>query len=114
MHIQGQVVFLTFCRAKHVGNKNHHYFAPSEFFPPESRLRKLKSDPNVLRQLTEKREACMRQLLGEQTFSEPEALTLEQPVDDSPLLRAVAPHRQALTQGETVELVKHDHLATEE
>lgn len=83
-------------------------------FATESRLAKLKSDPSVLRQLAEKREACMRQLLCEESFCDTETLSYQEPVEDSPILRAVAPHKQALTQGETVHLVQHDQLDTEE
>lgn len=83
----------------------------------ETRLEKLKSDPDVLRQLAEKREACMRQLLsnGEPIYADAEEnLRLEEPIEESAILRAVAPHKQALTHGETVELVQYDQLANEE
>lgn len=79
-------------------------------FTTETRLQKLKSNPDVLRQLAEKREACMRQLLQENYIYEEEILQFEEPIEDSPILRAVAPHRQALTHGETVELVRYDQL----
>lgn len=66
----------------------------------------------MLRQLAEKREACMRQLLCETSVYEEEIVKLEEPIEDNPLLRALAPQKQALTQGETVRLVQHDQLET--
>lgn len=54
----------------------------------------------------------MRQLLCETSIYEEEIVRLEEPIEDNPLLRAVAPHKQALTQGETVHLVQHDQLET--
>lgn len=79
----------------------------------ETKLKKLKSSPDVIRQLAEKREACMRQLLCEESIYEEETLRFAEPIEDSPILRTVAPHRQALTHGETVKLVRYDQLATE-
>lgn len=54
----------------------------------------------------------MRQLLSENSPLETEQLELEDPIADSPLLRTIQPHKQALNQGEIVELIKHDQLAT--
>lgn len=68
----------------------------------------------MLRQLAEKREACMRHLLCTETVYVDEDLKLDEPIEDSPILRTVAPHRQALTHGETVELVRYDQLAEHE
>lgn len=74
---------------------------------------KLKSDPNVLKQLAEKREACFNQLLNGITEFDLEQSELEEPVNSSTILRTIAPERQALTQGELVELVKYDQLEEE-
>lgn len=84
-------------------------------FLAESRLEKIRSDPNLLRQLTEKREACMRQLMREDSFHEysEETWRFEEPVEDSPVLRVVAPHKQALTLGETVQFLHYDQLGSE-
>ncbi|GLV34556.1 uncharacterized protein CBL_09036 [Carabus blaptoides fortunei] len=71
----------------------------------ENKLQKLKNDPDILRQLSEKREACMQQLLAGTDFDQDNS-ELEAPVNASAILRAIAPERQALTSGEIVELVK--------
>lgn len=52
----------------------------------------------------------MRQLLTENSPLDAEQLELEDPIADSPLLRTIQPHKQALNQGEIVELIKHDQL----
>lgn len=69
----------------------------------------------MLRQLVEKREACMRQLLNADSaiYDDVETLQLEQTIEESTILRAIAPHKQALTHGETVELVRYDQLDEE-
>lgn len=79
----------------------------------EQRLRKIKNDPDVLKQLAEKREACMQQLLFSQCEVDDETIDLNTPIDNSTILRAIAPQKQALTQGELVELVKYDQLIEE-
>lgn len=79
----------------------------------ENKLQKLKNDPDILRQLREKREACMQQLLQGTDFDQDNS-ELEAPVNASAILRAIAPERQALTSGEIVELVKYDLLNPEE
>ncbi|KAF5291421.1 hypothetical protein FQR65_LT01732 [Abscondita terminalis] len=61
----------------------------------EKKLAKLKSDPNVLKQLATKREACMRHLL---TNDYELNIDLDTPIENSSILRAIAPERQALTQ----------------
>ncbi|KAF5270712.1 hypothetical protein FQA39_LY01450 [Lamprigera yunnana] len=80
----------------------------------ENKLAKLKSDPNILKQLADKREACMQQLLsadyntvvGEQSF--------DTPVENSTILRTIAPEKQALTEGERVTLIEYDQLVDNE
>lgn len=58
----------------------------------------------------------MRQLLccEESIYKQEETLQFEVPIEDSPILRAVAPHKQALTYGETVDLLRYDQLATDQ
>ncbi|KAF2897342.1 hypothetical protein ILUMI_08837 [Ignelater luminosus] len=80
----------------------------------ESKLNKLKSDPNVLEQLSKKREACMQQLLSGVSSCAVEDDTLDTPCKDSAILRTLAPEKQALTQGERVPLVEYNELVNEE
>ncbi|KAH1016734.1 hypothetical protein HUJ04_007910 [Dendroctonus ponderosae] len=80
----------------------------------ESKLKKIKSDPNVLRQLTATKEAYMRQLLCEETVPDLVQISFENPISDSLLLRTIVPQRQALNQGEVVEFIKYDQLLLEE
>lgn len=76
----------------------------------EKRLHRLKNNPTVLQQLAERREACMHSLLVGNTNLRSEAeLELEEPVNNSELLRFIRPE-QALSQAEIVQLVQHDHL----
>lgn len=82
-------------------------------FFAEAKLNKLKSDPNVLRNLTAKREACMQQLLSGE-IQLPEDSSLEAPLANSALLRTVFPHKQGLIQAEVVEFVKYDELKNED
>lgn len=78
----------------------------------ENKLQKIKNDPNVLKQLSEKREACMSQLLNGDVNCEQD--NLDTPVTSSSFLRAVAPERQALTTGEVAGLLKYDRLGEED
>lgn len=78
-------------------------------FSLENRLKKLKSDSDVLGQLTARREACLQQLLNGDINLE-ENLTLEAPLSNSALLRTILPQKQALTQGEIVQFAKYDQL----
>lgn len=64
----------------------------------------------MLRQLAEKRETCMRQLLSGAIEIEEEIALLDTPVQNSAVLRTVLPHKHALTEGEIVNLLKHDQL----
>lgn len=52
----------------------------------------------------------MRQLLGGEIEIEEDIALLETPVQNSAVLRTVLPHKQALTEGEVVSLLKHDQL----
>lgn len=76
----------------------------------EEKLRKIKNDPDILTQLAAKREACMRDLINDYALVDEDILSLDEPVPNSQLLRAIAPQRQALNQGELVDLVRHDQL----
>lgn len=79
----------------------------------EKRLNRLKTNPTVLQQLVERREAFMQSLLGGSTTLRSEAeLELEEPVSNIELLRFIRPE-QALSQAEIVQLVQHDHLQLE-
>lgn len=68
----------------------------------------MRSDPDILKQLAEKREACISQLLNHAYDQEYD--NLDTPINSSSLLRTVAPDRQALTTGEIAELIKYDRL----
>lgn len=52
----------------------------------------------------------MQQLLSTAVHVEDEILELEEPISNSQILRTIAPQKQALSQGEIVELVKYDQL----
>lgn len=75
-------------------------------------MQKLKSDPDVLRNLAARRETCMQQLLRGEIQLEEDSV-LEAPLTNSVLVRTVFPHRQGLTQAEVVELIKYDELVKE-
>ncbi|RZC43338.1 sepiapterin reductase [Asbolus verrucosus] len=79
----------------------------------EKKLRDIKNDPNVLRQLTEKKEACMQNLLNSE-FQFEEADGLDSPLGQSQLLRTILPQKQALIKGEIVGLIDYDHLDSSE
>ncbi|XP_022917041.1 coiled-coil domain-containing protein 32 [Onthophagus taurus] len=76
----------------------------------EAKLHKIKTDQDVIKQLQQKREECMNQLLNNTQYSEDVDLELDEPIESSTVLRAITPQKQALTQGEIVELVKYDQL----
>lgn len=59
-----------------------------------------------------KREECMQALLNSDNISD-EIIDLDTPVENSTILRTILPQRQALTQGELVELVQYDQLIEE-
>lgn len=73
-------------------------------------MKQLKKDSNIVKQLASKREDCMQQLLAGENVVEAEP-ELNQPVNN---LRNLLSSRQALNQGEVVDLLKHDQLENEE
>lgn len=77
----------------------------------ERRLKRIKTNPTVLQQLAERREACMQQLLND-TSSNNSYDQLDEPVFNHELLRIIRPE-QAISAAELAHLVKHDHLAEE-
>lgn len=74
----------------------------------ERRLKRIKTNPTVLQQLAERREACMQQLLNDSSASNYDQL--DEPVFNNELLRIIRPEQTALTAAELAHLVKHDHL----
>lgn len=85
------------------------------FFFTENKLKKIKNDPNILRQLTERREECFRNLLNDNIRIQTEQdLELEAEVNPelgraNEILRQIRPE-QPLSVGEIVHIIKHDHL----
>ncbi|XP_030768043.1 uncharacterized protein LOC115891651 isoform X2 [Sitophilus oryzae] len=79
----------------------------------ESKLRKIKTNPSVLQQILAKKDAYMVQLLTDETTSFTESTCLDEPIQNSQLLRTLLPQKQALNQGEVVDLIKFDQLALE-
>lgn len=81
----------------------------------ERKLYRLKRDPNILRQLSEKREECIRNLLNDSLNIDRDGdLALDAPVTlgDSTvheIYRHIRPI-QPINIGETVHIVKHDQL----
>lgn len=77
----------------------------------ERRLRRIRTNPTVLEQLAERREACMQQLLNDSTASSYDQL--DDSITNHELLRFIRPE-QALSVAELAHLVKHDHLEGEQ
>lgn len=77
----------------------------------ERRLKRIKTNPTVLQQLVERREACMQQLLNDNAAA-PVYEELDEPVFNHELLRIIRPE-QALSAAELAHLVKHDHCEGE-
>lgn len=102
------LALLGLLKKKHSFPFSHEQF----FFCSEAKLEKIRSDPNFLRQLAQKREDCMQALLNSDNLSE-EIINLDTPVENSAILRTILPQRQALTQGELFELVQYDQLINE-
>ncbi|XP_055590255.1 uncharacterized protein LOC129742380 [Uranotaenia lowii] len=79
----------------------------------ESRLKRLKTNPSVLQQLAERREACMQHLLNDSTAPIGNDLSLylelDEPVNNREILRLIRPE-QPLSVAEVVHLVNHDQL----
>lgn len=80
----------------------------------EEKLRKIKNDPRVLAQLAAKKEDCMQQLLTSAVHIDEEIIELDEPISNSQILRTIAPQKQAINQGEIVELVKYDQLKNDD
>ncbi|XP_065080587.1 coiled-coil domain-containing protein 32 [Ochlerotatus camptorhynchus] len=80
----------------------------------ERRLRRIKTNPTVLQQLVERREACMQHLLNDSSIAirGDSELALDEPVNHHELLRFIRPE-QALSVAELVHIVKYDHLEQE-
>lgn len=78
----------------------------------ERRLKRIKTNPTVLQQLTERREACMQQLLNDSSAASYNYDQLDEPVFNHELLRIIRPE-QAISAAELAHLVKHDHLEGE-
>lgn len=68
----------------------------------------------MLAQLAAKKEACMQQLLTSAVHVEEEIIEFDEPISNSQILRTIAPQKQALYQGEIVELVKYDQLKNDD
>lgn len=87
------------------------------FFIPESKLERLKTKrkgKDIVKSLEERNKSSMMNFLsnGNQSVVDDEDFILDTPVGNShPIMRYVAPDKQALTLGELVELLKADHLA---
>lgn len=81
----------------------------------ERRLKRIKTNPTVLQQLVERREACMQHLLADNSrvvIRGESELALDEPVSHHELLRFIRPE-QALSVAELVHIVKYDHLEQE-
>lgn len=80
----------------------------------ERRLRRIRTNPTVLQQLAERREACMQHLLNDSSAAlrADSELALDEPVNQHELLRFIRPE-QALSVAELVHIVKYDHLEQE-
>lgn len=78
----------------------------------ERRLKRIKTNPTVLQQLAERREACMQQLLNDSGAASNNYDQLDEPVFNHELLRIIRPE-QPISAAELAHLVKHDHLEGE-
>lgn len=80
----------------------------------ERRLKRIKTNPTVLQQLAERREACLQHLLNDSSVAirGDSELALDEPVNHHELLRFIRPE-QALSVAELVHIVKYDHLEQE-
>lgn len=56
----------------------------------------------------------MQQLLTSAVHVEEEIIELDEPISNLQILRTIAPQKQALNQGEIVELVKYDQLRNDD
>jgi len=79
----------------------------------ESKLERIKNDPNILSQLSKKREACINQLLqSDQQYKEDSEL--DENINPSSVLKFIAPQKIGLNQGEIVDFIQYDQLKTED
>lgn len=79
-------------------------------FSVESRLKKIKKDPSVLKQLQEKREECFNNLLNNSiTIRSDQDFELEEEVQTNRIISHLIP-AQPQTIGEIAHLVRHDEL----
>lgn len=80
----------------------------------EKKLNKLKTNSSVLEQLTERREACMENLLrGTIELPSDTDLNLDSSeTSHNQLVRHIIPE-QAINSAELLHIIKHDQLATE-
>lgn len=79
----------------------------------ERRLKRIKTNPTVLQQLAERREACMQQLLNDSSAASNSYDQLDEPVFNHELLRIFRPEQVALSAAELAHLVKYDQLEGE-
>lgn len=76
----------------------------------ESRLRKIKKDPSVLKQLKEKREECFNNLLNNSlSITSQQDFELDESLQSNEIIRHLVP-AQAQTVGEIAHLIRHDTL----
>jgi len=76
----------------------------------ESRLRKIKKDPSVLKQLKEKREECFNNLLNNSlSITSQQDFELDESLQSNEIIRHLIP-AQAQTVGEIAHLIRHDTL----
>ncbi|XP_060522810.1 uncharacterized protein LOC132699873 [Cylas formicarius] len=80
----------------------------------EGKLLKIKNDPNILQQLAAKKEVYMRQLLNEESERYFEYSSLDEPISSSQIVRAILTQRQALNQGEILNIIKYDELGRDD
>lgn len=78
----------------------------------EKKLAKIRRDPDVVKQLSAKREQCMIELL--ENTDTLQYSTFEEPIDNSHsfIYRSFYPQRVAIKRGEIIGLVKNDQFNT--
>lgn len=82
----------------------------TDVFTSETRLRKIKKDPSVLKQLKEKREECFKNLLNNSiSITSQQDFELDESVEPNEIIRHLIP-AQAQTVGEIAHLIRHDTL----
>lgn len=87
-----------------------HLILIQKFHLAESKLRKIKKDPSVLKQLKEKREECLNNLLNNSlSIRTEEDFELDVSVEPNEIIRHLIPE-QAQTVGEIAHLIQHDLL----